>query len=204
MGKPWFAPRRHGYGASLPISWEGWLTLATFVGGIWGVLHFSSMLPTAVEAAAARFAGIVVLVVLLFAVTRVKTDGNNSTTIGNRCTRRPYMSYIYKIVHKAEWEQAERQGIYAGSEKDREDGFLHFSSGHQLMETLNKYYAESDHLVLVAVDSKRLGKALKFEPSRDGTMFPHFYGTLPLSSVSWVKPIHRGAAGERILPAGCE
>jgi hypothetical protein len=29
----WFAPKRYGYGAGLPISWEGWLVLAGFIGG---------------------------------------------------------------------------------------------------------------------------------------------------------------------------
>ena len=35
-GKPWFAPKRFGYGTGLPISWEGWLALAVFVGGVVG------------------------------------------------------------------------------------------------------------------------------------------------------------------------
>lgn len=38
--KPWFAAKRHGYGAGPPISWEGWAALAVFVlavagSGIW-------------------------------------------------------------------------------------------------------------------------------------------------------------------------
>jgi len=24
-GKPWFAPKRFGYGAGLPIAWQGWV-----------------------------------------------------------------------------------------------------------------------------------------------------------------------------------
>ena len=113
------------------------------------------------------------------------------------------MSYIYKIVHKPEWEQAERQGLYAGSAKDREDGFLHFSSGHQLMGTLNKYYAEADDLLLVAVDPSVLGGALKFEPSRDEVLFPHLYGTLPSRLVTWVRMIVRRTDGTFELPEDC-
>ena len=30
----WFAPKRYGYGAGLPISWQGWLVLAAYFGGI--------------------------------------------------------------------------------------------------------------------------------------------------------------------------
>lgn len=31
--KPWFAPKAHGYGAGLPVSWEGWAVLAVFFAG---------------------------------------------------------------------------------------------------------------------------------------------------------------------------
>lgn len=30
----WFAPKRIGYGSSLPIAWQGWLALAIFVAGL--------------------------------------------------------------------------------------------------------------------------------------------------------------------------
>lgn len=29
--KPWFAAKRYGYGAGLPISWEGWLVLVLYL-----------------------------------------------------------------------------------------------------------------------------------------------------------------------------
>ena len=107
---------------------------------------------------------------------------------------------IYKICHRAEWALAEREGIYAGSAKDREDHFMHFSTGEQVMGTLERYYAGADDLVLVAVDPKTLGAALKYEPSRGGALFPHLYGTLPLTFVRWAKPIRRGAGGSFVLP----
>ena len=30
-GPKWFAPKRYGYGAGLPISWQGWVVTITFV-----------------------------------------------------------------------------------------------------------------------------------------------------------------------------
>ena len=30
-GPEWFAPKRFGYGAGLPISWQGWVLLAAFL-----------------------------------------------------------------------------------------------------------------------------------------------------------------------------
>jgi len=29
--KPWFAQKRYGYGAGLPIAWQGWALLAAYV-----------------------------------------------------------------------------------------------------------------------------------------------------------------------------
>ena len=31
-GPEWFAPKRYGYGASHPISWQGWVLTLAFVG----------------------------------------------------------------------------------------------------------------------------------------------------------------------------
>ena len=30
-GPEWFAPKRYGYGAGLPIAWQGWALLAAFI-----------------------------------------------------------------------------------------------------------------------------------------------------------------------------
>jgi uncharacterized protein (DUF952 family) len=107
---------------------------------------------------------------------------------------------IFKICHAAEWRDAEKQGEYTGSAKDRADGFLHFSLAEQLAGTLARYYADANDLVLVAVEAEALGAALKYELSRDSALFPHLYGLLPLSAVKWVRAIGRDAQGEFVLP----
>lgn len=99
---------------------------------------------------------------------------------------------IYKICHAAEWAEAERGGIYAGSAKDREDGFLHFSTAEQVPGTLERYYSGASDLVLVAVDPTPLDSALKYEPASNGAFYPHLYANLPLTCVKWAKPIRRG------------
>ena len=107
---------------------------------------------------------------------------------------------IFKICHSAEWREAEAACVYRGSAKDRADGFLHFSTAEQLTGTLARHYADAQDLVLVAVDAATLGPALKFEPSRDGALFPHLYGALPLAAVNWVRDIGRNADGGFALP----
>jgi uncharacterized protein (DUF952 family) len=105
---------------------------------------------------------------------------------------------IFKIVHAAEWAAA--SGNFEGSDKDRADGFLHFSTAEQIPGTLARHYAGAKDLVLVAVDETALGSALKYEPSRDGALFPHLYAHLPLCSVKWVRTIFHSQENGFVMP----
>jgi uncharacterized protein (DUF952 family) len=107
---------------------------------------------------------------------------------------------IFKICHAAEWREATHRGSYGGSDKDRQDGFLHFSTEPQLLGTLQKWYAMATDLVLVGVEADSLGPCLKWEASRDGALFPHLYGSLPVDAALLVAPIDRDASGGFILP----
>ena len=106
---------------------------------------------------------------------------------------------VYKMVPRAEW--AEIIDAYEGSAHDQSDGFLHFSTWAQLPETLRRYYADKNDLLLIAADPARLGSLLKWEhsPSR-GEAFPHLYGVLLTSAVTSVKPITKDAGGNFVLP----
>ena len=105
------------------------------------------------------------------------------------------MTAIYKIVPAALWREAEREGIFRGSDVDRRDGFIHFSSAAQAVETAAKHFAGQSDLLLVRVDSAALGAALKWEPSRGGALFPHLYGDLDLGAVRRVDPLPLGPQG---------
>lgn len=111
------------------------------------------------------------------------------------------MGLIFKICGEEEWRAAERQGGYRGSAVDERDGFIHFSTAAQVAETAAKHFAGRDDLLLIAVEVDVLGAALRFEPSRGGELFPHLYGTLPLSAVSFVDALPLGADGSHRLPS---
>jgi uncharacterized protein (DUF952 family) len=111
------------------------------------------------------------------------------------------MTVIYKICTTAEWRAAESAGVYRGSVVDHRDGFIHFSTAEQAAETAAKHFAGQRDLVLVAVDAEVLGRALKWEPSRGGALFPHLYGELPLSAVRRIDPLPLDAAGRHVFPA---
>ncbi len=107
---------------------------------------------------------------------------------------------IFKIVHNLEWTAALMPKVFRGSAKDKEDGFLHFSTSQQLAGTLARHYADATDLVLVAVNVNALGDDLKWEPSRDGEIFPHLYSALNLHHVLWTAPIPRKPNGAFALP----
>ena len=98
------------------------------------------------------------------------------------------MTTIYKICEDKMWRDAERGGAFFGSAVDYADGFMHLSSADQVAGTAGRHFTGMAGLVLVAVDAEALGPALKWEPSRGGALFPHYYGSLRLDLVAWAKP----------------
>src|SRR3954466_13685157 len=82
------------------------------------------------------------------------------------------LTIIYKISDVALWREAERAGVFAGAPIDVTDGFVHFSTAAQAVETAARHFAGRSDLVLVAVDAEALGGDLRYEPSRGGALFP--------------------------------
>lgn len=107
---------------------------------------------------------------------------------------------IYKISPEHLWHEAERAGIFTGASVDHQDGFIHFSTAGQVRETAAKHFAGMSDLLLIAVEESSLATSLHFEASRRGDMFPHLYGSLPLSAVVWVRPLPLGPNGDHIFP----
>jgi uncharacterized protein (DUF952 family) len=107
---------------------------------------------------------------------------------------------IYNIARRADWEAASAKGRYPGSADDRRDGFIHFSTAEQVEESCAKHRAGQPGLVLLAVEAAALGAALRWEPSRGETLFPHLYGPLPVEAVRAVHDLPLGADGRHVFP----
>ena len=68
-GPDWFAPKRYGYGAGLPISWQGWaLTIAFLAAAIALAMAFA-------ERPLALFAAITPLIVVFVVIAARTTRG---------------------------------------------------------------------------------------------------------------------------------
>ncbi|WP_136439542.1 DUF952 domain-containing protein [Pacificoceanicola onchidii] len=108
---------------------------------------------------------------------------------------------IYKILRAAEWDALRTRGETAGAPVDISDGYVHFSTAEQARETAAKHFAGVEGLQLLAYDSETLGDALKWEPSRGGALFPHFYAPLRYDQIVWDKPLPLGPDGH-VFPEG--
>jgi uncharacterized protein (DUF952 family) len=107
---------------------------------------------------------------------------------------------IYKICPAQLWREAQQAGVFRGAPPDLRDGFIHFSTAGQVVETAAKHFAGAADQVLVAIDAARLGEGLKWEPSRGGDLFPHLYGPLSLQAVLWAVPLSLGPDGRHVFP----
>jgi len=104
------------------------------------------------------------------------------------------MSDIFKILRTAEWRAFQAAGQFAGSPDDLRDGFIHFSAGPQVSGTLEKYFTDESEVVIVTVPAP-LGDALRWEPARNGALFPHLYRPLALSEVGDAQVVRKGRGG---------
>ena len=108
---------------------------------------------------------------------------------------------IYKIFRSDEWQALRRDGSTTGAPVDVADGYVHFSTSEQAAETAAKHFAGEADLFLLAVETDRLGDALKWEVSRGGAEFPHLYRMLTLDDVAWAQPLPL-LNGAHEFPAG--
>lgn len=107
---------------------------------------------------------------------------------------------IYHMCRAEEWKMAQKSGQYPGSSQDQADGFIHFSTGDQLIESAAKHRAGQSGLLLLTVDPAKLGEALKWEESRGGALFPHLYGLLSTDAVIRTDDLPLGDDNVHIFP----
>lgn len=108
---------------------------------------------------------------------------------------------IYKIFRADEWAALRSETESRGAPVDKADGYIHFSTPAQAPETAAKHFKGQDDLVLVAVETDRLGDDLAWETSRGGEKFPHLYRALRLDDVVWAQPLPL-VDGDHQFPAG--
>ena len=108
--------------------------------------------------------------------------------------------FIYHMCQKATWEEAAETGEYSGSALDLADGFIHFSTADQVKKTAALHLAGVTGLVLLTVPVEVVADALKWEPSRDGVLFPHLYRSLKIDEAVDVTDLELDTKRRHIFP----
>jgi len=117
------------------------------------------------------------------------------------------MTVLFHIALRRDWEAAAGAGPGGRYEVSTrgvtlaEQGFIHCSLRHQVLDVADARYAGLDDLVLLVIDPALIGVPVRYEPPAPGVEeFPHVYGPLPVSAVVDVLPFTRGPDGRFTLP----
>ena len=103
---------------------------------------------------------------------------------------------IYHLVPIDYWESQPADRPYTPADFARE-GFIHCTQGdEQLAVVANRYYRQDERQWLVlALDEQAITAEIKYEPGRDGLLYPHIYGPLNCEAVIEVLPMPRDPGG---------
>jgi uncharacterized protein (DUF952 family) len=109
------------------------------------------------------------------------------------------VSVIYHIATVADWERALEDGSYTTSSRGRtlaEEGFIHASTAGQVGWVANSFYAGASDLLLLVIDTDKLGPMLRYDPVPGwDEPFPHIYGPLSPAAVVDTVPLEPGSDG---------
>lgn len=109
-------------------------------------------------------------------------------------------AFVYKICSRAAWAAAQDAGVFTGAAIDLTDGYIHLSTAAQVAATAQLHFHGQSDLALLEVEAAALGAALRYEASRHGALFPHFYGALPVPAVRRVWILSNDEAGAPCIP----
>ena len=115
---------------------------------------------------------------------------------------------IYHITSRRAWREAQQRGDYRVESLETE-GFIHCSTGAQVLPVAEKYYAGQRGLFVLMIDPALLASDLKWEPPSGGTpppgvpegeLFPHIYGPINLDAIVKVLDLETTPDGKHSIP----
>lgn len=94
---------------------------------------------------------------------------------------------IYHIAIYSDWEGQKYNTAFKPPSYE-EEGFIHCCSRDQLNGVIERYYPNSDNLILLHIDDSRLNVPVKYEKSTNDELFPHVFGPINKESIIRVEP----------------
>lgn len=114
---------------------------------------------------------------------------------------------IYHLTTRPSWNA---RSTHYGHPSLETEGFIHCSTVHQLASVANKYYLETNDVVVLVIDPKKLNSLVRWEPPRhpDGSpidpihlLYPHIYGDINSDAVIEVIEMSRNSHRRYPLPS---
>ena len=112
------------------------------------------------------------------------------------------VSQIHTFLHMCssdEWRSAQATGERRPPSLGT-DGYVHLSTPDQVQLPANRLFDGRDDIVLLRLDSSRLGAEVRWEPGvpsdPESMRFPHLYGPLPVRAVVDVVAYRPGPDGK--------
>ncbi len=99
------------------------------------------------------------------------------------------------LVSPAEWEVFEGKAEYTTPSLDSE-GFVHASQNtEQLLWVANRRFPEEARMLVLSVDTTRVGPEIRYEDGGRAQPFPHIYGPLNIDAVVEVRELVKDDSG---------
>ena len=90
---------------------------------------------------------------------------------------------IYHIVLPEVWEKFKDEKFYE-AESLQTEGFIHCSFAEQIEAVLNRYYKDTERVLLLEIETEKLTSELINEPSAGGEIYPHVYGKINKEAIA--------------------
>ena len=90
---------------------------------------------------------------------------------------------IYHIVLPEIWEKFKDEQFYE-AESLQTEGFIHCSFAEQIETVLNRYYKNTERVLLLEIETEKLTSELINEPSTGGEIYPHIYGKINKEAIT--------------------
>ena len=81
------------------------------------------------------------------------------------------------------------------------EGFIHCSTHEEVIATANRRFNEAANLLLWELDQNKIQAPVVFENTSGGSiLYPHIYGSIPLSALVRVYHFNQDASGNFLFP----
>lgn len=107
---------------------------------------------------------------------------------------------LYHITDQSQWNKHESEEFYLPAAFFA-DGFIHCSTGEQVLAVAQRYYSDAPHLLLLKIDGQLVSAPIIFENLESGEeKFPHIYGHLEKKAILGITDFGKDTEGNFYLP----